>query len=162
MMKRTIRLTVNGKQYVEEVEPRMLLVHLLRERLGLKGTHIGCEDTICGACTILMNGNAIKSCTILALRADGANITTIEGVAAEGKLHPVQEAFWEEHALECGYCTPGMVISAIQLLKRNPNPTEDDVRHGLEGNLCRCTGYQNIVKAVLSAAKKLNKRTKSD
>ncbi len=155
-MARDIRVTVNGQRYYEEnVEPRLLLVHFIRDRLGLTGTHIGCDSTNCGACTVLFNGKAVKSCTVLAVRADGAHVTTIEGIASDGKLHPVQEGFWEKHGLQCGYCTPGMIISGIQLLERYPDPTDEIVRRELEGNLCRCTGYQNIVEAILWAAKKL-------
>jgi carbon-monoxide dehydrogenase small subunit len=155
-MVRTIKATVNGRQYVEEnVEPRMLLVHFLRDRLGLTGTHVGCDSTNCGACTVLFNGLAVKSCTVLAVRAQGANITTIEGVASEGRMHPLQEGFWEKHGLQCGYCTPGMIMSGIQLLRRYPEPTEEMIRRELEGNLCRCTGYQNIVEAILWAADRL-------
>ena len=153
---RTITVTVNGRQYVEEnVEPRLLLVHFIRDRLGLAGTHVGCDSTNCGACTVLFNGMAVKSCTVLAVRAQDANITTIEGIASEGKMHPLQEGFWEKHGLQCGYCTPGMIMSGMQLLQRYPEPTEELVRRELEGNLCRCTGYQNIVEAILWAADKL-------
>jgi aerobic carbon-monoxide dehydrogenase small subunit len=152
----SVTITVNGKKYSEDVEPRMLLVYFLREQLGLTGTHIGCDTTNCGACTVLMDGRNIKSCTLFAVQADGHEITTIEGVASQsGELHPIQEAFSEEHALQCGYCTPGMIMSSLALLKRNPHPTELEVRRGLSGNLCRCTGYVNIVKAVLSAAEKM-------
>ncbi len=155
-MVRTIKATVNGRQYVEEnVDPRMLLVHFIRDRLGLTGTHVGCDSTNCGACTVLFNGMAVKSCTVLAVRAQGANITTIEGVASEGRMHPLQEGFWEKHGLQCGYCTPGMIMSGIQLLRRYPDPTEEIIRRELEGNLCRCTGYQNIVEAILWAADRL-------
>jgi carbon-monoxide dehydrogenase small subunit len=155
-MTRDIRVTVNGQRYYEEnVEPRLLLVHFLRDRLGLTGTHIGCDSTNCGACTVLFNGKAVKSCTVLAVRADGAHVTTIEGLASDGKLHPLQEGFWEKHGLQCGYCTPGMIMSGIQLLERYPDPTEEIVRRELEGNLCRCTGYQNIVEAILWAGEKL-------
>ena len=149
-----INLTINGKGYEGDVEPRLLLVHLLRDVVGLTGTHIGCETSICGACTVLLDGQAVKSCTVFAVQADGANITTIEGLAANGQLHPVQEGFWEHHGLQCGYCTPGMILAATQLIDRNPNPSRDEIRHGLEGNLCRCTGYQHIVEAVEYAAKK--------
>lgn len=150
-----IRVTVNGKQHTSEVEPRTLLVHYVREVLGLTGTNIGCDTSSCGACSLHMDGEAVKSCTLLAAQADGASITTIEGMAgADGKLHPMQQAFMENHGLQCGYCTPGMVMAATSLLKEIPNPTEEDVRLGLEGNLCRCTGYHNIVKAVLAAAGK--------
>ena len=155
-MTRTVQVTVNGRRYVEEsVEPRMLLVHLLRDRLGLTGTHVGCDSTNCGACTVLFNGMAVKSCTLLAVRANGATITTIEGLSHDGKLHPLQEGFWEKHGLQCGYCTPGMIMSGLQLLERYPEPSEEVVRRELEGNLCRCTGYQNIVAAILWAAEKL-------
>ena len=147
-----IRTKLNGAFREDEVEPRLLLVHYLREVAGLTGTHIGCETSICGACTVLMNGQAVKSCTVLAVQADEAEITTIEGLAAEGKLHPLQQGFWEEHGLQCGFCTPGMILAAHQLLARNPHPGEAEIRKGLEGNLCRCTGYQHIVKAVQWAA----------
>jgi carbon-monoxide dehydrogenase small subunit len=147
-----VRLNVNGTEHELEVEPRLLLVHALRDRLGLTGTHVGCDTSNCGACTVHVDGEAAKSCTILAVQADGAEITTIEGLGTEDNLHPMQEAFWNNHGLQCGYCTPGMIMSASALLARNPNPTEDEVRHGLEGNLCRCTGYHNIVKSVLDAA----------
>lgn len=158
-MTRTITVTVNGHKYVEEhVEPRMLLVHFIRDRLGLTGTHIGCDSTNCGACTVLFNGNGVKSCTVLAVRADGAEITTIEGLSQGAELHPLQEGFWEMHGLQCGFCTPGMIMSAIQLLERYPRPTEEIVRRELEGNLCRCTGYQNIVASILWAAEKLHGR----
>lgn len=150
------RLTINGKKYESDVEPRLLLVHFIRDVQGLTGTHIGCETSICGACTVLMNGSAVKSCTVLAVQADGSEITTIEGLAQNGELHAVQEGFWEKHGLQCGYCTPGMILSACALLNETPNPTDDEIRHGLEGNLCRCTGYQHIVDAVQYAAEKLN------
>ncbi|MGZ4166047.1 MAG: (2Fe-2S)-binding protein [Solirubrobacteraceae bacterium] len=149
-----VRLNVNGTEHELDVEPRLLLVHALRDRLGLTGTHVGCDTSNCGACTIHMDGEAVKSCTVLAVQADGAEITTIEGMGTEDNLHPMQEAFWNNHGLQCGYCTPGMIMSATALLARNPNPTEDEVRQGLEGNLCRCTGYHNIVKSVLDAASK--------
>jgi carbon-monoxide dehydrogenase small subunit len=148
-----VRLTVNGQTQEVEVEARLLLVHLLRDTLGLTGTHVGCDTTNCGACTVHLDGEAVKSCTVLAVQADGAEVKTIEGMADGDKLHPLQEAFWNDHGLQCGYCTPGMIMAAADLLQRNPDPTEEDVRHGLEGNLCRCTGYHNIVKAVLDAAK---------
>jgi carbon-monoxide dehydrogenase small subunit len=148
----TIALNVNEKQYVVEVEPRTLLVELLRERLLLTGTHVGCDTSQCGACTVWVDGRSVKSCAMLAVEADGAAVTTIEGLAKNGTLHPMQEAFHTCHGLQCGFCTPGMVMRAAELIERNPNPTEDEVRHGLEGNLCRCTGYHNIVRAVLSAA----------
>jgi aerobic carbon-monoxide dehydrogenase small subunit len=149
-----VRLTVNGTEHELDVEPRLLLVHALRDALGLTGTHVGCDTSNCGACTVHVNGEAVKSCTILAVQAEDAEITTIEGMGTEDNLHPMQEAFWNNHGLQCGYCTPGMIMSASALLARNPNPTEDEVRHGLEGNLCRCTGYHNIVKSVLDAASK--------
>jgi len=150
-----VRLTVNGRSEELQVEPRKLLVHLLRDDLALTGTHVGCDTTNCGACTCHVDGEAVKSCTVLAVQVDGAEVTTIEGLASsEDDLHPVQAAFWEDHGLQCGYCTPGMIMAATDLLKRNPNPTEEEVRKGLEGNLCRCTGYHNIVKAVLDAAGK--------
>ena len=148
-MRQSIALTVNGSPIAREVEARTLLVYFLREELGLTGTHVGCDTSSCGACTVHLDGEAVKSCTVLAVQADGSEVTTIEGLAANG-LHPMQQAFHEQHALQCGYCTPGMIMSATHLLARNPNPTEDEIRHGLEGNLCRCTGYQNIVDAVSS------------
>jgi carbon-monoxide dehydrogenase small subunit len=152
-MKRTISLNINGKRYSHEVEPRLLLIHYLREVAGLTGPHIGCETSICGACTVVLDGKTVKSCTMFAVQADGRDVTTIEGIAAaDGKLDPVQEAFWNEHGLQCGFCTPGMVLSAKQLLAANPHPTDQEIRHGLEGNLCRCTGYQHIVNAVRTAA----------
>ena len=152
-----INVSINGRVRESEVEPRLLLVHYLRDVLGLTGTHIGCETSLCGACTVLLNGQAVKSCTLLAVQADGAEITTIEGLAAGGKLHPVQEAFWEEHGLQCGYCTPGMILTSAALLAENPNPSEAEIRHGIAGNLCRCTGYQNIVNAIESAAGKMKR-----
>jgi carbon-monoxide dehydrogenase small subunit len=148
----TVGLTVNGTEHQLEVEPRLLLVHALRDRLGLTGTHVGCDTSNCGACTVHLDGAAVKSCTVLAVQADGAEITTIEGLGSEDNLHPLQEAFWNDHGLQCGYCTPGMIMAAAGLLAENPNPTEPEVRRALEGNLCRCTGYHNIVKAVLDAA----------
>jgi carbon-monoxide dehydrogenase small subunit len=153
-MKKAISINVNGVDHTGEVEPRLLLVHFLRDVLGLTGTHIGCETSLCGACTVLLDGLAVKSCTMFAVQADGSNITTIEGLAAGNNLHPVQEGFWEQHGLQCGYCTPGMIMAATQIIDRNPNPTREEIRHGLEGNLCRCTGYQHIVEAVEYAAKK--------
>jgi carbon-monoxide dehydrogenase small subunit len=147
-----VRLTVNGEPREVEVEPRLLLVHLLRDKLGLTGTHVGCDTSNCGACTVHLDGEAVKSCTVLAVQADGSEVTTIEGIGSEGNLHPVQEAFWEHHGLQCGYCTPGMIMAGADLIARNPDPTESEVREALAGNLCRCTGYHNIVKAVLSAA----------
>jgi carbon-monoxide dehydrogenase small subunit len=152
-------LTVNGRSVAADVEPRTLLVHFLREQLNLTGTHIGCETGYCGACTVLFEGRTAKSCTMLAAQADGASITTIEGIAQDGQLHPVQEGFWERHGLQCGYCTPGMIISAVGLLAENPSPTEDEIRHGIEGNLCRCTGYHNIVRAIEYAAAKMRGET---
>jgi carbon-monoxide dehydrogenase small subunit len=148
-----VRISVNGEVRENQVEPRLLLVHYLRDRLGLTGTHVGCDTTNCGACTIHLNGEAVKSCTVFAVQADGAEVTTIEGLADGGRLHPLQEAFWNNHGLQCGYCTPGMIMAAADLLGRNPDPSEEEVRHGLEGNLCRCTGYQNIVRAVMDAAR---------
>ena len=148
-----VSLTVNGKRYEHDVEPRTLLVHHLRDTLGLTGTHVGCDTSQCGACTIVVNGEVLKSCTIFAVQADGASIMTIEGLAKGDKLHPIQAGFWEEHGLQCGFCTPGMILSAWGLLKHNPNPTEQEIRHGIDGNICRCTGYQNIVKAIQWAAK---------
>ena len=147
-----VSITVNGRAERLEVEPRTLLVTLLREGLGLTGANVGCDTTSCGACTVLLDGESVKSCTVLALQADGGAVTTIEGLASDGALHPMQVAFHEQHGLQCGYCTPGMVMAAVGLLRENPDPTEAEVRAGLEGNLCRCTGYHNIVRAVLSAA----------
>jgi carbon-monoxide dehydrogenase small subunit len=147
-----VSITVNGKEHHGDVEPRTLLVHYIREVIGLTGTNVGCDTSSCGACTIHMNGEAVKSCTILAVQADGASVTTIEGLARDGVMHPMQQAFMENHGLQCGYCTPGMVMAAVGLLNENPKPTEEQVRLGLEGNLCRCTGYHNIVKSVLAAA----------
>jgi carbon-monoxide dehydrogenase small subunit len=153
-----VRLNVNGTERELDVEPRLLLVHALRDQLGLTGTHVGCDTSNCGACTVHLDGQAVKSCTILAVQAEGAEITTIEGMGTEDNLHPMQEAFWNNHGLQCGFCTPGMIMSASALLARNPNPTEEEVRYGLEGNLCRCTGYHNIVKSVLDAASKTGAR----
>jgi carbon-monoxide dehydrogenase small subunit len=153
-MKKAISINVNGTSRRDEVEPRMLLVHYLRDVLGLTGTHVGCETSLCGACTVLLDGQAVKSCTVFAVQSDGAEVTTIEGLAQNGELHAMQEGFWEKHGLQCGYCTPGMIIAAAQLLDRNSNPSREEIRHGLEGNLCRCTGYQHIVEAVEYAAKK--------
>jgi aerobic carbon-monoxide dehydrogenase small subunit len=155
-MKHSVSMNVNGSERQGEVESRTLLVHHIRENLGLTGTHIGCDTSQCGACTILMNGKAVKSCTVLAVQAEGAEITTIEGLAKNGELHPIQEGFWEEHGLQCGYCTPGMIMTTVDLLERNPNPTEAEIRHGIEGNLCRCTGYQHIVKSIQYAANKMS------
>jgi len=154
-MKKAITLTVNGATQHHDVEPRMLLVHYLRDVLGLTGTHVGCETSICGACTVLLDGQSVKSCTVFAVQAEGAVLTTIEGMAVGGQLHAMQEGFWEKHGLQCGYCTPGMIMAAAQLLARNPEPGEAEIRHGLEGNLCRCTGYQHIVEAVRYAAQKM-------
>ena len=150
-----ISITVNGKPRTAAVEPRLLLVHFLREQLNLTGTHVGCDTSQCGACTVLVDGRCAKSCTIFAVQADGSDVTTIEGLAAaDGQLHPMQVGFWEEHGLQCGYCTPGMILSAVELLNDNPSPTEQEIRHGLDGNFCRCTGYQHIVNAVQHAANK--------
>ncbi|MGZ5476007.1 MAG: (2Fe-2S)-binding protein [Thermoanaerobaculia bacterium] len=154
-MKHPVSLTVNGVKQTAEVEPRLLLVHFLRETVGLTGTNIGCDTSQCGACTVILDGQAAKSCTVLTVQADGSSVTTIEGLTSNGKLHPVQQAFWDKHGLQCGFCTPGMVLTACDLLQHNPNPTEAEVRHGIEGNLCRCTGYQNIVAAVQEAAARL-------
>ncbi len=149
-----VSITVNGTATESDVEPRTLLVHYLREHLELTGTNVGCDTSSCGACTVHLNGEAVKSCTILAVQADGTSVKTIEGMSTNGEMHPMQQAFMENHGLQCGYCTPGMVMAAVGLLNENPNPTEEEVRFGLEGNLCRCTGYHNIVKSVLAAAKK--------
>ena len=149
-----VSMTVNGTSYTNDVEPRTLLVHYLRENLRLTGTHVGCDTSSCGACTIIVNGEAVKSCTLLAVQCEGAEIKTIEGMATSGQLHPIQESFREKHGLQCGFCTPGMIMSSWQLLERNPNPSEDEIRHALEGNFCRCTGYHNIVNAVQDAASK--------
>ena len=151
-MKSAVTITVNGVPRTAEVEPRTLLVHLLRDHLNLTGTHVGCDTSNCGACTIWLDGEAVKSCTVLAVQADGQEVTTIEGISENGDLHPMQQAFHENHALQCGYCTPGMVMTAIKLLEANPEPTDEEIRHGLEGNLCRCTGYENIVVAVRAAS----------
>ncbi len=154
-MKRKISMTINGTSYSHEVEPRLLLVHYIREIAGLTGTHIGCDTTSCGACTVLMDGKSVKSCTILSVQADGASLQTVEGLARDGQLHPIQEGFWEEHGLQCGFCTPGMMLAAVDLLQRIPDPTEEQIRLGIEGNLCRCTGYQHIVNAIQYAARKM-------
>ena len=148
----SISVTVNGRTHQEEVEPRLLLVDFLRDVLGLTGTHVGCDTSGCGACTIAVNGKAVKSCTLLAVQADGADVTTIEGLAGNGELHPLQQGFHEEHGLQCGFCTPGMIMAAWQLLERNPDPSDAEIRHALEGNFCRCTGYENIVRSVRHAA----------
>src|ERR1700730_15731236 len=156
-MKHRISVTLNGKQREDEVEPRLLLVHYLRDAAGLTGTHVGCDTSQCGACTIHMDGRAVKSCPLFAVQADGHELKTIEDMAThDGALHPIQQAFWDEHGLQCGYCTPGFIMAAAYLLEQNPSPTEDEIRKGLEGNLCRCTGYVNIVKSVQSAAKTMN------
>ena len=154
-----INVTINGITHQTEIEPRMLLVHYLRDVLNLTGTHVGCESSLCGACTVLVDGQAVKSCTMLAAQADGLTVTTIEGLAQTGELHPVQQAFWEHHGLQCGYCTPGMIMAATQILQRNPDPSEEEIRRGLEGNLCRCTGYQHIVQAVQCAARKMKSKS---
>jgi carbon-monoxide dehydrogenase small subunit len=154
-----VSVTVNGKTYEGDVEPRLLLVHFLRENLGLTGTHIGCDTSQCGACTILLDDIAVKSCTMFAVQANRQTFTTVEGLEKDGKLHPVQEGFWEEHGLQCGYCTPGMIMSACGLLNSNPNPTEGEIRHAIQGNLCRCTGYQHIVNAIQYAAKQPRQAT---
>ena len=154
-MERAVTITVNGVEHSAGVEPRMLLVHFLREQLNLTGTHVGCDTSNCGACTVWLDGDAVKSCTVLAVQADGGEVTTIEGLADDGELHPMQRAFHEQHGLQCGYCTPGMVMAAVKLLEENPDPTDQEIRDGLEGNLCRCTGYQNIVAAVRAAAEEV-------
>ena len=154
MSKHRISVTVNGTQHDAEVESRLLLTHFLRDTLGLTGTHLGCDTSSCGACTVMLDGRAVKSCTVFAVQADGSDVTTVEGLAQDGAYHPVQEGFWEKHGLQCGFCTPGMMISAVQLLDRNPNPSDDEIREGIRGNLCRCTGYQNIVEAIKFAAAK--------
>jgi len=160
-MKMNVRIVINGAEHRAEVEPRLLLVHFLREVAGLTGTHIGCETSLCGACTVLLDGMAVKSCTVLAVQADGRSVTTIEGLAASENLHPIQEAFWEEHGLQCGYCTPGMILCAHDLLQQNASPTEEEIRDGIGGNLCRCTGYQHIVNAVKAASRKMNQRQRA-
>ncbi|HYT04053.1 MAG TPA: (2Fe-2S)-binding protein [Gemmatimonadales bacterium] len=151
-MKRSITLHVNGAARTTEVEPRALLAYVLRDQLDLTGTHIGCDTSQCGACTVHLDGRAVKSCTVLAVQAEGREITTIEGLGTNGRLHPLQQAFWDKHGLQCGFCTPGMIMTAADLLRRNPKPSETEIRHALEGNLCRCTGYQNIVAAIQTAA----------
>ena len=158
---RSVEITVNGQTYNKQVEPRKLLSDFLREDLDLRGTHVGCEHGICGACTVLMNGHTVRSCLMFAVQANGAEITTIEGLATNGELHPLQEGFWENHGLQCGFCTPGFLLSACELLERNPDPTEEEVRVGLSGNMCRCTGYQGIVESVLAAAAKMKENPKS-
>jgi carbon-monoxide dehydrogenase small subunit len=154
-MKLPVSMTVNGVRQTADVEPRLLLVHFLRDNLGLTGTNIGCDTSQCGSCTIVLDGQAVKSCTVLAVQCDGSNATTIEGLAVDGKLHPVQQAFWDKHGLQCGFCSPGMILTACDLLKRNPDPSETEIRHAIEGNLCRCTGYQNIVASVREAATRM-------
>jgi carbon-monoxide dehydrogenase small subunit len=156
---KSVEIVVNGVERRAQVEPRMLLVHFLRDVAGLTGTHIGCETSLCGACTVLLDGRAVKSCTVLTVQADGHSVTTIEALATPGQLHPLQESFWEEHALQCGFCTPGMILCASDLLARNTDPSESEIREGISGNLCRCTGYQNIVGAVKSASRKMTRRT---
>ena len=155
-MGREISITVNGTQHTSDVEPRQLLVEFIRDTLNLTGTHVGCDTSGCGACTVIFNGAAVKSCTIFAVQADGGEVTTIEGLASNGELHPMQEGFWEMHGLQCGFCTPGMIMSSLDLLAKNPNPSEEEIRNGLSGNFCRCTGYHNIVKAVQYAADKMS------
>lgn len=157
-MATTINITVNGIQHTHEVEPRLLLVHYLRDALRLTGTHVGCDTSSCGSCTILVDGKAVKSCTLLAVQADGCAVQTIEGLAPNGQLHPLQEGFKEEHGLQCGFCTPGMIMTAVDLLQQNANPSEQEIRESLEGNFCRCTGYHNIVKAIQYAADKINEK----
>jgi len=159
--KKRVSLRINGVEEAHEVEPRLLLVDLLRDVVGLTGTHVGCDTSICGACTVMLNGAAVKSCTVLAVQAQGGDVLTIEGLANGDRLHPIQEAFWECHGLQCGFCTPGMILSAHQLLIRNPKPTENEIRHALDGNLCRCTGYQHIVDAVQYAAKRMREKPKT-
>jgi len=154
-MTKDITVTINGESHTLEVEPRLLLVHLIRENLNLTGTHIGCDTSHCGACTVLLNGNSVKSCTILAIQADGKDIKTVEGLAPEGEMHAIQEGFKENHGLQCGFCTPGIMMRTVELLEKNPNPTEEEIRWGISGNLCRCTGYNNIVKSIQYAAAKL-------
>ena len=154
-MKQTVSISVNGVARTHEVEPRLLLVHYLRETVGLTGTNVGCDTSQCGACTVLLDGQAVKSCTVLAAQADGSEVTTIEGLAKNGQLHALQQAFWDKHGLQCGFCTPGMILTACDLLKGNPQPSEAEIRHGIEGNLCRCTGYQNIVAAIQDAAARM-------
>ena len=162
MSKHTVTITVNGQAQTREIEARLLLVHFIREDLELTGTHIGCDTSSCGACTVVMNGRAVKSCTIFAVTANGAEVTTIEGMMQGAQLHPLQEGFWEKHGLQCGFCTPGMIMSASHLLDKNPNPSEDEIRQGIAGNLCRCTGYNKIVEAIQYAAAKLNAEVKEE
>lgn len=158
----TVSMTVNGEERSSEVEPRTLLVHYLRDSLGLTGTHVGCDTSQCGACVVEVDGISTKSCTMFAVQLEGANVTTIEGLAQDGAYHPMQEGFWAEHGLQCGFCTPGMIMSSIELLKRNPDPTDEEIREGLEGNICRCTGYQNIVNAVKNAASSMRANDSAD
>jgi aerobic carbon-monoxide dehydrogenase small subunit len=158
LMTKNVAITVNGAERKASVEPRLLLVHFLRENAGLTGTHVGCETSLCGACTVLLDGRAVKSCTVLAVQADGRKVTTVEGLANGDTLHPLQEGFWEEHGLQCGFCTPGMIMCSHDLLEQHPSPTDSEIREGLNGNLCRCTGYQNIVAAVKNASRKMSKR----
>ena len=157
MSKHTVTIEINGSSFTREVDSRLLLVHFLRENLQMTGTHIGCDTTHCGACTVLMDGRSIKTCTVYTVQANGKSLTTIEGMETEGKLHPLQEGFHEEHGLQCGFCTPGMIMRAVELLEKNPNPSEEEIRMGISGNLCRCTGYVNIIKAVQNAAEKIQK-----
>jgi carbon-monoxide dehydrogenase small subunit len=159
--KHTITVTVNGTEYTKQVDARMLLVHFIREELSLTGTHIGCDTSHCGACTVQLDGTPVKSCTVFAVQADGHEITTVEGLAQNGKLSPIQEGFWEKHGLQCGYCTPGMMLTTTELLRRNPNPTEEEIRFAISGNLCRCTGYNKIVEAVQYAAEKMREEATS-
>lgn len=156
--KMDISVTVNGQAQKAQVEPRLLLVHFLRENLNLTGTHIGCDTSNCGACTVLLDGTAVKSCTVFAVQANGRSVTTVEGLAQGAKLHPIQEGFWEKHGLQCGYCTPGMMMAAVELLKKNPDPNEEEIRRGISGNLCRCTGYVKIVEAIQYAAEKMRQQ----
>ncbi len=158
-MKKKVSIAVNGSEHAAEVEPRLLLVHFLREVAGLTGTHIGCETSLCGACTVLLDGRAVKSCTVLAVQADGHAVTTVEGLAHGDQLHAIQEGFWEEHGLQCGYCTPGMILCAHDLLSRSPNPSDHEIREALDGNICRCTGYQHILNAVRSASRKMGRKS---
>ena len=155
-MKQSVSMTVNGVQHTRDVEPRVLLAHFLRDELGLTGTNVGCDTSQCGACTVLLDGQAVKSCTLLAVQADGSSVTTIEGLAKDGKLHAMQQGFWDQHGLQCGFCTPGMIMTAVDLLNRNPHPSEAEIRHGLEGNICRCTGYNKILRACELAADELS------
>ena len=159
--RQTIRLRVNGQEVEREVEVRKLLADFLREDLGLTATHLGCEHGVCGACTVVLNGNSVRSCLLFAVQADGGDLLSVEGLARDGQMHPLQQAFWDHHALQCGFCTSGFLMSAYDLLQKNPHPSEEEIRHGLSGNLCRCTGYANIVKAVMAAAKEMNRESKT-